>query len=40
VYGFDGLLVWMHKPSKQDIKLTKIGAKKFFVEEKQFGLNM
>lgn len=42
VGAIDGLLIWIHKPSKVDIlKNIKFGAKKFFCgRKKKFGLNM
>ena len=37
----DGILVWIHKPSTQELNKLGIGGKKFFCgRKKKFGLNM
>ena len=39
--AIDGLLIWTHKPSKQQCDLTKQGQKKYFCGRKnKYGLNM
>jgi DDE superfamily endonuclease len=39
--AIDGMLVWIHKPSKHNMKLTKLEQKSFFCgRKKKFGLNM
>jgi DDE superfamily endonuclease len=39
--AIDGILIWIHKPTKADVKLTNCGAAKFFCgRKKKFGLNM
>ena len=37
----DGILIWIHKPSKNDVEAFKFGPAKFFCgRKKKFGLNM
>ena len=39
--AIDGILIWIHKPSKVDEKVIKFGPAKFFCgRKKKFGLNM
>jgi DDE superfamily endonuclease len=39
--AIDGILIWIHTPSKQDVRITKCGEAKFFCgQKKKFGLNM
>jgi hypothetical protein len=33
--AIDGMLVWIHKPSKQDVKVMKCGEAKFFCGRKK-----
>jgi hypothetical protein len=33
--AIDGMLVWIYKPLKHDVKLTKSGKAKFFCERKK-----
>ena len=41
VGDIDGILIWIHRPSKSDIKAIKFGPAKFFCgRKKKFGLNM
>lgn len=41
VGAIDGILIWINRPSRKDLKRMKIGAKKFFCgRKKKFGLNM
>jgi DDE superfamily endonuclease len=37
----DGILIWINKPNKHDLEVTRIGHSKFFCGQKsKFGLNM
>jgi DDE superfamily endonuclease len=37
----DGVLIWIHRPSKSELKKLNIGGRKFFCgRKKKFGLNM
>ena len=39
--AIDGILIWIHKPSKNDAKAIQFGPAKFFCgRKKKFGLNM
>ena len=39
--AIDGILIWIHKPSKRDVKAIQFGPSKFFCgQKKKFGLNM
>ena len=41
VGSIDGILIWIHKPGKNDVKAIKFGPAKFFCgRKKKFGLNM
>ena len=41
VGAIDGILIWIHKPSKRDVKAIQFGPSKFFCgRKKKFGLNM
>ena len=41
VGSIDGILIWIHKPGKHDVKAIKFGPAKFFCgRKKKFGLNM
>ena len=40
VGAIDGILIWMHKPSEKEAKLSKVNQKKYFCGRKhKFGLN-
>ena len=41
VGAIDGMLVWIHQPSKSDIKVIEFGPAKFFCgRKKKFGMNL